>query len=614
METTAYQTRTTGTEPDKKRDNNLHWWSEFQTAVASGKHCVGLVFNTSDYVPSDDALPRPLLPHLYQHFKGLEYDLIVTYSLSRGIEIFEKDTDKESKFRRCSGLSPDSQDETTGRQPVSPSVILQGLNKLISQDSLRVLLVFDYGQHIAPSMQGGMASVASEDQISCIELLHAWSLDNYLNTKTQNVVLAVLREGQYHELLSEHWKIIRIDMPTSGDIQRFYTILANLVKGGQEPFASLEAGVSVEEAARASVGLRLRTIEEMSRRSSARKQPISLQTIKTEKSHEIQRLCGDVLEVLETNITFDDLAGLEYAKHFYRQIAEQVKRGFRNIPQGILLTGPPGCGKSFQIRAVANELGWNCLMMRAVRSMWVGESERNLERVLNTIQANLPAILFIDELDQMLGSRGQGGDAGTSDRMLARLWEFMALGEHRGKLIFVGASNRPDLLDPATVDRFTYVVPILQPTAEEFCGVLPKVAAQLERHLANDVDTSKISLLLQQKGLSVRQVVDVVAMAALKNDLIGDTSGTSISQSALWETANNFRSNHNPAQIEAITLEAVRMTTFAELLPWFDAPENYPFPDFLRRVMDEKFEIDMPALEKRLHELKQQLMYSRMMG
>lgn len=611
METTASKPTLMTTVSNLQANNQLPWWVEFQTALASGRHCIGLTFNTDDYVFAKDSLPRPLLSHLYNHFKELGFDLIVTYSRSRGIEILEQDTDKESKFRRYTGLSPDPQD-AANQQPIPPSVFLRGLNQLLTQDTLRVLLILEYGQHIAPAMQGGMASVASEDQITCVELLHAWSLNNYLNTKTSNVVVAILREGQFHDLLAEHWKIIRLDLPTADDLSRFYTMLSNLKQSGQSNFAILDNDIAIDEAARASVGLRLRTVEEMSRRAAVEQKPLTLEVIKSEKSREIQRLCGDVLEVLETNITFDDLAGLEYAKRFYSQIAQQVKSGFRNIPLALLLAGPPGCGKSYQIRAFANVLGWNCLMMRAVRSMWVGESERNLERVLNTIQSNLPAILFIDEVDQMLGQRGQGGDAGTSERMLARLWEFMSQGELRGKLIFTAASNRPDLLDPATVDRFSTVIPILQPTAEEFCAVLPKVAVQLERTLATNTDLTKIAQLLQQKGLSVRQVVDVVAMASLKSDLLNNSSGSSISETALWEAANNFRSNHNPAQIEAITLEAVRMTTFAELLPWFESPKTYPFPDFMRRLMNENFEIDLMALERRLQELKQHLVLSRM--
>jgi SpoVK/Ycf46/Vps4 family AAA+-type ATPase len=242
--------------------------------------------------------------------------------------------------------------------------------------------------------------------------------------------------------------------------------------------------------------------------------------------------------------------------------------------------------------------------MRTVRSMWVGESERNLERILNTIQSNLPAILFIDEVDQMLGQRGEGGDAGTSNRMLARLWQFMAQSELRGRLIIATATNRPSLLDPASVDRMAqYVIPVLLPTAEEFIAVIPNAAQQLGRTLEDGFDVDHAARLLQGKGLSIRQLLDLLAMAALKSDFA--EAGSPISQAAFTDTARNFRNNHNPLEIEAITLEAIRMTSFANLLPWYGIEKTYPFPDYLRRLMNENYEVDPDALNKRLSELRQ---------
>ncbi len=588
------------------------WWRQLLSALASGRHCIGLVFNVFDYFFPVDATPRPLLPHIYEYFKEKEYDLIVTYSLSRGIEIFERDAEKESRFHRYTGLTLDAPDRAPDGQMIMPSVFLRGLHRLVTQDALRVALILDYAQHIVPLVQQGMAGVSSEDQLACVELLHSWAIDNYLNTRTQNVVIAILREGHYHELLSEHWKILRVDMPTQSDIQRFYTMLTNLRQRDHLEFAPLDSSVGLEEAARASVGLRLRTVEEMSRRAAVEDTMITLEMIKQEKSHEIQRLCGDVLEVLETNLSLADVAGLEHAKNFYRQIIAQVKDGFRNIPRALLLAGPPGCGKSYQVRALAQELGWNCLAMRAVRSMWVGESERNLERVLNAIQSNLPAILFIDEVDQMLGQRGQGGDAGTSERMLARLWEFMALENFRGRLIFVAATNRPDLLDVASVDRFSLTIPILLPTSRELEAILPQVAKQIDRSFATGINLKVVASLIHSKGLSTRQLIDVLAMAALKSDTAGKPGGP-ISQAALLEAAQSFRSNHNPSEIEAITLEAIRMTTFAELLPWFSDPKAYELPEFLRRLMNDELEIDVPMLDRRLGELKRELALEKAM-
>ena len=79
--------------------------------------------------------------------------------------------------------------------------------------------------------------------------------------------------------------------------------------------------------------------------------------------------------------------------------------------------------------------------MRSVRSKWVGESERNLDRVFAITEAMTPCVFFIDEIDQALGQRGEGGDAGTSQRMLKRMMEFLAMEEHRGRVLFIAATN-----------------------------------------------------------------------------------------------------------------------------------------------------------------------------
>ncbi len=585
----------------------LNWFSEMSRQWESGHRTFGLVFNTADYVMPENDLPRPLISHLCQQFEEKEY-LVVTFSISGGLEIYERNADKETLLQRYSGMSLDQQAAAEPR-----SGVLQGLGKLLMQNTVRVLVILNYAQHLVPAVPAGMASVASDDQISCLEQLNDWGLDNYLKTKTQNAVIAILREGHFHEVLSEHWKIIRVGMPTVTEMERFYTFLSNKAAAG-EPFAALEPGVTASEAARASVGLRLRTIEGISRRAHAEDETVSLMAIKSEKGEEIRRLCGDVLEVLGTNRGFDEIAGLEHVKHLCRRVREQVKLGRRHVPLAILLAGPPGNGKSYLIRAFAHELNWNCLMLRTVRSMWVGESERNLERVLNAIDSNLPALLFIDEVDQMLGQRSQGGDSGTSERMLARLWEYMSENQRRGRLIFAAATNRPDLLDPATVDRFQYVIPVLQPTADEFRSILPNCAAQLDCSLPNSDEISSIPDVMQAKGLSIRQTLDILAMAALKSDPSDAGQVTHVGAAALIETVNNFRSNHDPFEMEAITLEAIRMTTFSELLPWHGSEGTYRFPRFITALLDENSQMNAEALHKRLSDIRRQRLAARMMG
>jgi len=590
-------TRETSSPISRDNTKRTGWLAELESQWTSGKRCFGLTFNVHDYVMAPDQLPRPFVAFLCERF-SLRGHLVVTFSISGGLKLHQQNEEKERTFQRYSGL-------TLEDQALTHSGVLKGLGRLLSQNVVPAVVILDYAQHLVPSLQAGMGSAASDDQISCAEILHDWSLDNYLNNKTENGVVAILREGHYNELLSDYWRIIRVGLPTQDEHESFYRLLSNLGEAGK-PFAGLDVGVSVESAAQASRGLRLRTVEELSRRAESEKRSITLIDIKEESAIEIRRLCGDVLEVMDTGGGFEKLHGIQHVKRFCLKIKTRLLAGKRNVPLGLLFVGPPGCGKSRVVRAFAGELQWNCLSMRAVRSPWVGESERNLERVLNAIDSHLPAILFIDEVDQALGQRGVGGDGGTSERMLARLWEFMAQNERRGRLIFCAATNRPELLDSATLDRFQYVIPVLHPTATEFEEILPACAAELDCEIRDPDAVTGVARTLEESSISIRQAIDIVAMASLKSDGPETGDRTMITKEHLTETVANFRSNHDRLEMEAITLEAIRMTTFSELLPWHDRSNNHRYPAFLSSVMDEHQRISPAALAKRIAFLRNQ--------
>src|SRR5712692_4225971 len=147
----------------------------------------------------------------------------------------------------------------------------------------------------------------------------------------------------------------------------------------------------------------------------------------------------------------------------------------RLVPQGMLLMGPAGTGKTRLACALAKEAGVTFVELQPSKifSKWVGDTERRLERALTAIKAMTPCIVFIDEIDQAM-SRGESGDSGVSNRVFKRLMEVMSDTTLRGKVLWIAASNRPDLLDAALLrpGRLDKKIPILAPDAAERASIL----------------------------------------------------------------------------------------------------------------------------------------------
>lgn len=169
-------------------------------------------------------------------------------------------------------------------------------------------------------------------------------------------------------------------------------------------------------------------------------------------------------------VHWTDVGGLEHAK---RQLLDTVQFPLEHPEMlvlglsrsGILLYGPPGTGKTLLAKAVATECAMTFLSVKGPEliNMYVGQSEENVREVFSRAQAASPCIIFFDELDSLAPNRGRSGDSGgVMDRVVAQLLAEMD-GLHSSSDVFViGATNRPDLLDPALLrpgrfDKLVYV-------------------------------------------------------------------------------------------------------------------------------------------------------------
>jgi len=173
------------------------------------------------------------------------------------------------------------------------------------------------------------------------------------------------------------------------------------------------------------------------------------------------------------SVTWADIGGLEKVKQELKETIQYPldypeKFDKFGLPpsKGILFYGPPGCGKTLLAKAVANECQANFISIKGpeLLTMWFGESEANVREVFDKARSSAPCVLFFDELDSIASARGSSsGDAGgAGDRVINQILTEMDGVGARKQVYIVGATNRPDILDPAItrpgrLDQLVYI-------------------------------------------------------------------------------------------------------------------------------------------------------------
>jgi hypothetical protein len=162
--------------------------------------------------------------------------------------------------------------------------------------------------------------------------------------------------------------------------------------------------------------------------------------------------------------------GIEPVKAWLRQdIALWQKNDTAALPKGYLICGPVGTGKTFLVECLAGEAGVPVVKLKNFRDKWVGSTEGNLERIFRLLDALGRCYVFVDEADQALGRRDGGtGDSGLSGRVYSMVAEQMGSSSTRGRIIWILASSRPDLIEvdlkrPGRVDVKIPLFPTVTP-------------------------------------------------------------------------------------------------------------------------------------------------------
>lgn len=323
--------------------------------------------------------------------------------------------------------------------PVNPTEAFSGFDRIFREGKTPTAVFIDFAHTLFP---GQIQNLNRERERAIVVALLKWAKDGEIRRRGHLIVLFTHRASELDQsILDRSFEIVQIRIGKPDESARMAFLAELAVKTDFVPvFAKAGAGLSFKELNK--LALTLKDVSDLS---------ILLDSVFRLKAQALKDEYGDVLQIMETRLDWSCIGGLERPIEKLQRVAEAMKTGEASlVPQGIMFMGPPGTGKTILAEAFAKEAGLNFVKPLDIKSMWLGESERRMTRFIEAINDLSPVVVFIDEFDQNQGQRGGfDGDSGTSRNLFKKMLEVMSDISLRGRILWILASNRPDLIDPA---------------------------------------------------------------------------------------------------------------------------------------------------------------------
>jgi ATPase family associated with various cellular activities (AAA) len=369
------------------------------------------------------------------------FDVVLSYDLGNGIRV-EKGGEIFSKWPAL---------QQSPELPKAPRAAVERLTQYfryvanlarLNRGESQVACIVRNANLLAPMMQGGL----DYDLNALASLVRDWASEQLLTAHALATFLVVENINDLHPLIVNNPRAARckIPLPTPDQLQSVLGIVAPLYATALEDYKQ-----NLECVAAQLAGSSLNAVETMLKTKEHGREKIRSGDLIKLKKQLVEEDCNGLIEFMQSTRTLDDIYGQEKVKAWLRQdITLWRNNDVQAMPKGYLLCGPVGTGKTFMVECLAGEAGVPVVKLKNFRDKWVGSTEGNLEKIFRLLQALGRCYVFIDEADQAIGRRDSGGsDSGISGRIYSMLAEEMGSSTSRGKLIWILASSRPDLIE-----------------------------------------------------------------------------------------------------------------------------------------------------------------------
>ena len=366
---------------------------------------------------------------------------------------------RQIKVSGGKGLEPNR--GFAGSQP--PMQVAENSAESLAGRNLSVAVIFKTAQLVLPMTPNALSYELS----SLASIVRSWSTETHFLEQNLAVFLLTENLNDLHSLLANNPRAARIEVELPGPdaLGDALEHLADLYPKALENFSD-QLSLPAERLSGAS----LASVESLLKRREHAGDPLAERDLADLKKRLVEQDCQGLIEFVEPDRNLGDYFGQEPVKEWMRQdIALWDQGDTAAMPMGYLLCGPVGTGKTYLVECLAGEAGVPVVKMKNFRDRWVGSTEGNLEKIFSLLHALGRCIVFIDEADQALGSRDAGsGDSGVSGRVYSMMAKEMSDPDNRGRILWILASSRPDLIevDLKRPGRVDVKIPLF-PTTEE---------------------------------------------------------------------------------------------------------------------------------------------------
>ena len=609
-----------------------HFWDRVVSEYDAGvSHEFLLHFNVEDLVRDEIYGYLPMFPYLMEQLNILGCDFVIGYTPSQGV--IWPDVNQWQSVQKWMGLLPHEEKQDDGsRTPINSKIhhwnlhedgflsgkhtpsedVRKQLDALVHEGRAKVGLILNFVEKIVPNTE--MTALDKESSLF-LNMFQEWAGDFDIRMKKNVVLLMTQNLAEVHPALVKQSEIPTIEVPFPDYDERleFIKYVVNMPIPSPPPTdtqitksVTLAPGFGVEQFARDTSGLNLFGIHDVALRVEEAQTAITPELTESYRRSRVEIFSHGIVEVLNTSTDLDGVRGMDHVIAVIRDVAAAMSEGdLRRVPRGLLFLGTPGTGRAMAAELLAGYGNMACVRLRNIREIGAeyayptGEEhayDRNLKLAINFIQAVAPVVVLID-IDKAWALRAGFQPSQQGSTMPIELLNAIDDPSLHGKVIWVGTSNRPDLMD-AIFRRdglFDHKLVFLPPAPADRADILERFFNDAQITVQH-IDFGKIGGDGFTDGLCSSHLYVIVQRSY---NIAKRNNRQAVTEADLIEATIDFVPEYSPEMNEFTALLALREANSRSMIP-AALPEE--FQGFVAGNR-----INKTAINQRVIELAQQL-------